>query len=374
MKRIIKIGVKVILALLFLEFLGTAMMMIQEKYYTENISIFEIRNRLLGMTSKESLPFFLAQPNVTFSNYPGKEHEGVEYINKHGYRGEELDINKKSGVKRILFLGESTTFGFGVKNNQDTYVSLLINELNKVAPTEGLNAGLLAGTSSEVLSHYLFRYRYYNADKVIIKVGMNELDLDLYNSNFQPDYTHFRRIDFNIEELDFKGKLMLQSRFLSFTLINTFYHRELKSAFPLKLDGNVEEYVPFFPSNDINVQKLTLNKEYKYTPFYQNLKTLVQVVKADSSEVVLVTNPFNRNFYSSDKFNADWEHYKSFVQVYNDIIRYLASKEECQLIDLASANIDDDNWIDDCHLNAEGHKEVYEFMIQYDDVWEIPVD
>lgn len=56
-------------------------------------------------------------PEISFTLTPGFRDEvgGNRYvINSHGMRGEEIPIAKPAGTKRILVLGDSYAFGFGV--------------------------------------------------------------------------------------------------------------------------------------------------------------------------------------------------------------------------------------------------------------------
>lgn len=91
------------------------------------------------------------RPHATFeftydSNPRGyfNENNGFIYtVNGHGYRGGAYSMKKPEDTKRIIVLGDSFTFGEGVKL-EDTFCSRLEKLLDKAyeAPVEVLNFGI----------------------------------------------------------------------------------------------------------------------------------------------------------------------------------------------------------------------------------------
>ena len=55
-----------------------------------------------------------ADPELGFAPIPSSEVAGNK-LNEHGMRGPLLPIKKNSGNFRILFIGDSTCWGLGVK-------------------------------------------------------------------------------------------------------------------------------------------------------------------------------------------------------------------------------------------------------------------
>lgn len=126
--------------------------------------------------------FFLRyDPDIGWVNRAGAE--GVDQppkglpgfrvtINRHGYRGPEVVLAKPPGVRRILFLGDSNTFGYGIREGE-RFSDLLA----KTAPprTEILNLGVFGyGTDQEAI--YLERQALKLApDQVILAVSAGDL-------------------------------------------------------------------------------------------------------------------------------------------------------------------------------------------------------
>lgn len=90
--------------------------------------------------------FFVNKPSTairfTYDGNPrkyfGKENEIDHVTNSWGFRGPEFSTEKPEGVFRIAFLGDSFTFGEGVKF-QDTYPEKVSEKLSGVFKSKGLN-------------------------------------------------------------------------------------------------------------------------------------------------------------------------------------------------------------------------------------------
>lgn len=297
----------------------------------------------------ESLPFFLAQPNITLSNYPNKSNDAEELVNDHGYRGKLIKV-KRNSKKRILFLGESTTFGYGVSNSNN-YIRILEDSLNKKYDLEFINAGILGATSSEVLSNYIFKYKYYDPDIVVIKIGLNELDKFLYD-NYQPDYSNFRNINFNIYELPTNSKYLLKSNFVSLIYIKLFVFPYFDNGFILSNESNqFNKKVNWFDS-DINVLNKMHQNDYSYLAFYNNLKLMIEAI--NQKKIILVTNNYNKDFSTHD--NENFVFYKKMISEYNKIIKDLSIEYQSGLIEIPNNAINVNLYLDDCHFNEKGHK------------------
>lgn len=94
-------------------------------------------------------------------------------INSLGLRGAERSFSKGKNVKRILVLGDSMTYGFGVENNE-TYSAVLENLLNKYDTDqeyEVWNAGFTSGYSPDTFYLYL-REKGVNFNPGVVIVGL----------------------------------------------------------------------------------------------------------------------------------------------------------------------------------------------------------
>ena len=346
---------------IMVEIAFVGIILVQDNYYSNgHVTIKLIRDKLREQCDPEAETYFMAQPNLTFVNNPAKQIEGISLVNSHGYRGVALPLERENDRVRVLFLGESTTFGFGVADYRDAFPHIIDSLFSDTV--EILNGGLLAATSSEVLSHYLFKYRYYKPDIVVVKLGMNELNRYLVSDNFQPDYTHHRNIHFDFPPIPEAGKMLLRSAFFSWVIINSFYLPRYDYGFALENEGNPNaRFIHWFPEI-INVDSLYRSGDFHVSPYYMNLLTLINTAKMDGVKVVLLSNIYNPGF--SDDKNVDWNHYKDYCSVYNNIKREFALSQDIPLIDLRELNIPQSSWIDDCHLNEFGHGVIAPFLVR----------
>ncbi|MGH9380188.1 MAG: SGNH/GDSL hydrolase family protein [Thermoanaerobaculia bacterium] len=92
-------------------------------------------------------------------------------INNLGFRGEDISVEKPSGVRRILCLGDSFTFGEGARE-EDTWPE----RLGRLAgpETQVINAGV-QGYDLDHEALYLFLYgRQLDPDVVVVAFFMND--------------------------------------------------------------------------------------------------------------------------------------------------------------------------------------------------------
>jgi lysophospholipase L1-like esterase len=100
-------------------------------------------------------------------------------INNLGLRGPDTTLEKPNGVFRILGVGDSITFGYGVRV-EDTFLRVLQQDLNASAPTglryEVLNAGVPA-TGLEYYSHFIENDApAIHPDLILVCMALNDID------------------------------------------------------------------------------------------------------------------------------------------------------------------------------------------------------
>jgi len=101
-------------------------------------------------------------------------------INTKGFRGEDYNIKKSSGVLRIINLGASSTFGYGDKDNETYpyYLEQFMNE-NKIYKSqkitvEVINLGIPHLTSEEVQNLFIEEAIPLNPDVVTYYGGLSD--------------------------------------------------------------------------------------------------------------------------------------------------------------------------------------------------------
>lgn len=96
-------------------------------------------------------------------------------INSDGFRDDEVPVERQAGRRRVIFLGDSLTFGWGVAKS-DTFEALLEAQLSKKAPTDVINFG--TGNYNTVQEANLFATRgtKYHPDHVVVFYFLNDAE------------------------------------------------------------------------------------------------------------------------------------------------------------------------------------------------------
>jgi lysophospholipase L1-like esterase len=96
-------------------------------------------------------------------------------INSDGFRDKEYSVSR-NGKYRIIVLGDSLTFGWGV-NHEDTFENLLEEELNKKFPTEIINFGTGNYNTEQEVNIFVEKGLKYKPDKVILFYFINDAEI-----------------------------------------------------------------------------------------------------------------------------------------------------------------------------------------------------
>jgi lysophospholipase L1-like esterase len=100
-------------------------------------------------------------------------------IDSYGLRGDEVRIPKPTNTKRILAVGDSITFGYGIRV-EDTYAQVLEKLLNNNASTssqqyEVLNGGTLGGSLSDYYHFLTDKALALQPDIVVVGLALNDI-------------------------------------------------------------------------------------------------------------------------------------------------------------------------------------------------------
>lgn len=126
----------------------------------------------------------LKDPYVIWKLRPGELRPGC-YVNKLGFRGDEISPQKAPGTKRIVCLGNSITLGMDVKTHADTYPMLLEQRLKQSQnqPIEVINAGVAGYSSYQILQQLRHYVLPLEPDLIIVLATFN----DVLYTPYKPD-------------------------------------------------------------------------------------------------------------------------------------------------------------------------------------------
>ena len=96
-------------------------------------------------------------------------------INSDGHRDKEYPVDK-SDKHRIIFLGDSLTFGWGVKE-EETFATLIEEDMNSQSPTEVINFGTGNYNTEQEVNLFIEKGLKYNPDKVVLFYFINDAEI-----------------------------------------------------------------------------------------------------------------------------------------------------------------------------------------------------
>ena len=152
---------------------------------------------------------FLIERVLIFYSTEDKDNYGFttefkkKYIryNKYGYRDYEYNLKKKEGVFRIIVLGDSQTFGHGIKDLNNTWVKKLEKKLIESVGNTSIEVLSISGPgwNSDTYLYELFKKGFkFNPDLVILAYYHNDipfpisLNCDSSDRKITPDISIFQ--------------------------------------------------------------------------------------------------------------------------------------------------------------------------------------
>jgi len=128
-----------------------------------------VRFMLDDVWQHEDNPFHEEDPLLMWRLVPGLSNEALR-VNALGFRGDDVELPKPDDTFRIVVLGDSMTFGFGVFDDQ-TYAARLAGRLSGEARVEVVNAGVTGYSSWQSRKYYETVVRRLDPDLVVAMFG-----------------------------------------------------------------------------------------------------------------------------------------------------------------------------------------------------------
>ncbi|MBN1913922.1 MAG: hypothetical protein JW788_05930 [Candidatus Omnitrophica bacterium] len=228
---------------------------------------------VMAITEEDPVLFWKQCPdlNTTFQAAKLK-------TNSLGLRNKELKSSKGGGVERIICLGDSFTFGWGV-DAHSAYPFVLEQALNNSGHEdrkfEVVNAGEIGFSSYQGVRLLKNRLLAYSPDVLIIAYGFNDIDrYRFYINNGREDKDLRPASGFLLHggNLIRRSRLFVLFRRALFWLID---HNDRLSSLSLK--------------KQVELAKL------RVTPgdYESNLKKMIEIGTADKSKIILMRVPLN---------------------------------------------------------------------------------
>lgn len=305
----------------------------------------------------------IGQPYLLYIPAPGFSRGGILQHNEHGYRGPAVPLRRTPGKVRILFLGGSTTYG-AMPHPDETYpaqVGRILQErsLTGLQGVEVINGGILWGSTAEIMTHYLFKYRYYRPDIVVINTGVNDAQAAVLTATYQPDYSHWRQQFPCIRPLPARVRWIMRSRIIALLAIRFFYSDVATGALFARFDDSPPPAAWYsYAHADSETSDQVPEEDLA---FKHNLRTIIREIRADGAELLLVPdrlNPDTQSFAYETEAPAEATRNER-------ILRQLATAFHLDVAPFPAAVISPENWIDAVHVNERGELEKAHHVVEY---------
>ena len=316
-------------------------------YY--NYKRFETRRQIFSgeLTPYPSFKLCSGQPYLNYIPTPGYEGKGYRH-NSQGYRGKSVEFHKPPGVARVLTLGGSTTYSWGVPEGS-TYPELLEQRLMETGvpgfeKVEVINGGTPSATTAEMLNYYHFKFHYYSPDLVILNPGGNDARA-LNGPYYHPDYSDSRMQIEVFRPLPYYGRLAMRIRTLALLLIPLMLGPQPASQVAFNHERLPPMAVWYVPPRTGN------NKKEKEIPdseiaFKHNLESLIREAKSDGAGILLVPSlsnpllPYEPQEGVSDEIR---------------MLKEISEAEDVPFVPIDPKALPADCWLDNCHINHAGN-------------------
>jgi len=327
------------------------------------IEVFLYFNNPFGFRQKGNQIILRSNRKYIFDNQNIKGVDSVIIHNKNslGFRGEEIPDNYNNSTS-IIAVGGSTTECLYLSDGKD-WVSLLDKKLERDFDNIWLNNAGLDGHSTFghqiLLDDYLVKLK---PDYIIFLVGVNDVgrgDIGKYDKR-------------QLKTEDIKWTKQIENNSQLFSLIknlirNIRARRKNLSHYSVPSFEELEQLDSIQPSE---VEKAIQSHQSFALNYESRLMQLIQTTKENNITPILATQPSLVGEGIDVLTGIDLEKVKlchhlggkvhwEILEVYNDITRKIATKEDIFIIDLAHHMPKSTDLFYDCiHFNNKGAEEV----------------
>ena len=158
--------------IVFIVFLALGELLI--RFYLGHNTAYDIEMTKYAMHLKNDSQ----NPLIGHVHRPNKSMELMNVmvdINSDGFRDKDYPVDRNDKY-RIIFLGDSLTFGWGVKE-EETFATLLEEDLDTKNPTEVINFGTGNYNTEQEVNLFLEKGLKYNPDKVVLFYFINDAEI-----------------------------------------------------------------------------------------------------------------------------------------------------------------------------------------------------
>jgi lysophospholipase L1-like esterase len=313
-------------------------------------------NPLLDGTGDKSHALYLPHHYMLYVARPYLSNTNGMRHNRLGLR-DERDFGPKTNEIRIVFIGGSTVYDIGIKDNQKTYAPILERDLNKYYSftksgqrVEVINAGMAGSTSAENLMRLIFMVSELHPDIVVIQHGLNDVWPRMCGT-IQSDFGNYRRV-YGLPPLRNRGeswrsaisrRIVDSSAVLTVIAVGLGYRAQYEIAKMV-----TQEDVPK------DIRNVRTNSAAYYE---RNTRFMVAISRSIGARVVLATEPWTQKASPVRKL---------LMPEHNAIVKRVAEEEGVDFFDFSEKMPHDTRYMKDgVHVNEEGGRLKAELYFKY---------
>lgn len=261
------------------------------------------------------------------------------HINAHGTRGPDFASEKPAGTFRILSLGDSRTFGWGL-SQEETYSALLGRRLQERAGAhprvEVINGGVNAWSYPQMLVFYRDQAAAWRPDLVIVA------EANLWTQFSEQNSATFVR--------QFMNRVRLKNFLRRFALYHYLIEVKLKAFY----ERHRTRFIPVDPRQDALFKEQQQSDPDKV--FHDAIANLCSLVRSNGAQPVLLFLPTRDDLTATNESRV------------LRIKRAVAAEQNLPLVDVTAPLAAQSNAVyladDPVHLNAAGNQIVARCLVE----------
>lgn len=292
------------------------------------------------------------RPNSTYHYGQGS----VANSNRMGYRGPIVAVPKPVGTFRIVLLGESTTHGWGVADDEtiDAYMRILLQERYPGKRFEVVNLAFDGYDSYQLLERLRSQGMELEPDLIIVNSGINEVRNTRFKNLANPD----RRTLIWEEVLRRLKEENARGGPTTWTRIKHYFYLA-------RLPGIYRQYMSNSQAKRERAQA-TPNLE-AIDIFRRNLQHIVSIANKASIPVIFSTPPSALSFSYAPEATSEISYWvinaATTQRLRDDLAREMqrvtaGESGKGRKVAYVSHQLSPALFLDDCHLTPSGNRQV----------------
>jgi len=354
-------------------------------------------------------------PDLLWRLKPNSQLSSNEHLNSRGFRTQEFELQKKENSRRIIILGDSRSFGFGLENKNEIYSERIQTYFSsqKKNDVQVLNLSVIGYSSYQGLRLMDTMVSKMQPSQLIVWFGFN--DLLYYHVTDQANATRsalftsaeilmnqsylyqwlriFFKMHLTPDKVDLEQNITPRVPINDFrkNLISILEKSRILSCPVVFMISPVRKNVPMVLNSKIRLIKQEDGRQYRklITQYEIGDFWLMNATEFPGSESELdkllmdnddlaILHYFKGVLFqkrgeiqkASEQFNlaSEMDDTRRIVDQYNQVVVEVAREYNAGLIDLTEQFNEFDDYslfVDDCHPNSNGHNLIAAKLLEY---------